>query len=638
MTPPFALKLPAPDAYGVWLAERREILLGQARDGAHRLRAGSAGSPIEVLRLWNDVGVAVSNAKALGELFAQVHPDAEVRDQATELEAEALGLATEIAMDRDVYDALESCLGSEDLDGEAVRVLEHSLREFRLQGVDRDEPTRQRLQTISAELVECGQRFDRNINESVVMRVAPERLAGLPEEFLTSHPAVAGQVELSTEYADYLAVLTFAQDRSLREDMSIAYFGKAWPDNDGLMREILLLRREKAVLLGYPDWSSYDAALKMVNSGEAVAELIEQVADLVRPSAARDYTALLDRKRQDVPGATDLDDADRRYYVATLGKERFDVDAELVRSYLHFPKALAGLLDVTGRLFGLTYLPVTDLPLWDDEVRSYDVVDTATGVRLGRMHLDLHPREGKYSWFAQFDLVKGVRGRQLPEGVLVCNFSHGSMSHQELTILFHEFGHLLHHMIGGHQAWVRFSGVATEWDFVEAPSQMLEEWAWDPAVLACFATNEAGQPIPPDLVGRMREAEGVGRGLERQWQLFLSAVAHTLHRDVPDDLTTAVQQLEDRLLLAHIPARHIHTAFPHLNGYSSAYYTYVWSFIIAKDLFTAFDRDDLMAPEVANRYRDLVLAPGGSRDAADLVAEFLGRPSSFEAFEAWLST
>jgi thimet oligopeptidase len=593
---------------------------------------------MEVLRLWNDIGVALSNAKALGELFSQVHPDAEVRDQATELEAEALGLATEIAMDRDVYDALESCLGSEDLDAEAVRVLEHSLRDFRLQGVDRDEPTRQRLQTISAELVECGQRFDRTINESVVvLRVAPERLAGLPEEFLSSHPAVDGQVELTTEYTDYLAVLTFAEDRSLREDMSIAYWGGAtWPDNDVLLREMLGLRREKALLLGYPDWPSYDAAQKMVDSGEAVAELIDQVADLVRPSAARDYAALLDRKRRDLPDATDLDDADRRYYVATLGKEQFDVDAELVRSYLHFTKALAGLLDVTGRLFGLTYLPVTDLARWDDEVRSYDVVDTATGARLGRMHLDLHPREGKYSWFAMFELVKGVRGRQLPEGVLVCNFSHGSMSHRELAILFHEFGHLLHHVIGGHQDWVRFSGVATEWDFVEAPSQMLEEWAWDPAVLASFATNEAGQPIPPDLVGRMREAEAVGRGLERQWQLFLSAVAHTLHHDVPDDITTAVQDLEDRLLLAHMPARHIHTAFPHLSGYSSAYYTYVWSFIIAKDLFTAFDRDDLLAPDVARRYRDLVLAPGGSRDAADLVAEFLGRPSSFAAFEAWL--
>ena len=319
---------------------------------------------------------------------------------------------------------------------------------------------------------------------------------------------MAGQVELSTEYADYLAVLTFAQDRSLREDMSIAYFGKAWPDNDGLLREILLLRREKALLLGYPDWPSYDAALKMVNSGEAVAELIEQVADLVRPSAARDYAALLDRKRRDLPDATDLDDADRRYYVATLGKERFDVDAELVRSYLHFPKALAGLLDVTGRLFGLTYLPVTDLPLWDDEVRSYDVVDTATGARLGRMHLDLHPREGKYSWFAQFDLVKGVRGRQLPEGVLVCTSPTGR-SHTTLTILFHEFGHLLHHMIGGHQAWVGFSGVATEWDFVEAPLQMSGVGVGS-AVLACFATTRPASPFPrpgrPDARGRRGRA------------------------------------------------------------------------------------------------------------------------------------
>jgi thimet oligopeptidase len=631
------MDLPAPDAYAPWLAQRREALLRQARDGAQRLRAGGTGGPMEVLRLWNDVGVALSNARFLGALLSQVHPASEVRAQSTELEAQAIGLATEIAMDRDVYEALAACVGSDDLDAAAVRVLEHSLRDFRLQGVDRDEPTRQRLLAISAQLVDCSQRFDRTINESVVaIRVAPEQLAGLPEEFVASHPAVDGQVEITTEYGDYLAVATSAHDRSLREEMSIAFWGIAWPENDALLREMLLLRHEKARLLGYPDWPSYDAALKMVDSGDAVAELIDRVADLVRPSAARDYQDLLDRKRQDVPDATDLDDADRRYYVAVLGKERFDVDPELVRSYLDFTKVLAGLLDVTGRLFGLTYLPVTDTPGWDDAVGSYDVMDTATGAGLGRMHLDLHPRDGKYSWFAMFELVRGVRGRQLPEGVLVCNFSHGSMSHRELAILFHEFGHLLHHIIGGHQDWVRFSGVATEWDFVEAPSQMLEEWAWDPAVLASFATNEAGQPIPADLVGRLHQAEGVGRGLERQWQLFLSAVAHTLHRDVPDDITTAVQNLDDRLLLAHMPARHIHTAFGHLNEYSSAYYTYVWSFIIAKDLFSAFDRKDLLAPGVAHSYRDLVLAPGGSRDAADLVADFLGRPSTFEAFEAWL--
>jgi len=168
---------------------------------------------------------------------------------------------------------------------------------------------------------------------------------------------------------------------------------------------------------------------------------------------------------------------------------------------------------VTGRLFGLRYVAVPDAPVWHEDVTAYDVLgDLGAGEEslLGRIYLDLHPREGKYKHAAQFTLVDGLAGRQLPEGVLVCNFSRGLMEHDHVVTLFHEFGHLLHHVLAGHGEWARFAGVATEWDFVEAPSQMLEEWAWDPEVLRSFAVDAAGEPIPADLVARMRAAEDFG--------------------------------------------------------------------------------------------------------------------------------
>jgi thimet oligopeptidase len=266
---------------------------------------------------------------------------------------------------------------------------------------------------------------------------------------------------------------------------------------------------------------------------------------------------------------------------------------------------------------------------------AYDVL--AAGQPLGRIYLDLHPREGKFKHAAQFDLAVGVTGTQLPEGVLVCNFPTGLMEHQHVVTLFHEFGHLVHHVLGGQQRYDRFSGVATEWDFVEAPSQMLEEWAWDVGVLQTFAVGADGTPIPAELVARMGAAKDFGKGLNMRTQTFYAALSYLLHRDLPADHTKVLRDVQTRYdLLDHLDGTHFQASFGHLSGYTSGYYTYLWSLVIAKDLFSAFDANDLFDPSIATRYRECILAPGGSKDAADLVTDFLGRPFSFAAFTAWL--
>ena len=309
-----------------------------------------------------------------------------------------------------------------------------------------------------------------------------------------------------------------------------------------------------------------------------------------------------------------------------------------MRTYFPFEQVRQGLLDVTGRLFGLEWTPVgrDEAGTWHDEVASYDV--GLEGVRIGRIHLDLHPREGKFKHAAQFDMVKGIAGHQLPEGVLVCNFNRGLMEHDEVVTLFHEFGHLIHHVLGGQGEWLRFSGVATEWDFVEAPSQMLEEWAWDADVLATFARNAAGETIPADLVAAMRRADQFGKGIYAAHQMSYAARSYFFHAEHHDDLTTFGDELQRRYsVFPPLEGAHMHCAFGHLDGYSSGYYTYMWSLVIAKDLFSAFDVDDMFAADVAGRYRDRVLGMGGRKDAADLVADFLGRPYSFDSWAAWLA-
>ena len=583
---------------------------------------------------------ALVNAVAVSSLLSQVHPAESVRSAAEKGEREAQRLLTELGLDRDLYDVL-AALDPSGLDEGAQRVLRLSLRDFRRAGVDQDESLRARIRELSERETEVAQEFSRNIRDDVrTVHLRPEQLEGLPADYVDAHAVGEdAKVVITTDYPDYLPFITFARDRFARRELLEAFLNRAWPANDALLKELLRLRDEHAKILGYADWPSYDVEVKMIKQGPAILEFIDRITAAAEESARRDYDMLLDRLRADVPDATSVDSTDKAYYAEVIRRESFDVDAQEVREYFDFSKVRAGLLGVTGRLFDVEYVPVPDAPTWHEEVATYDVL--ADGSLLGRIHLDLHPREGKYKHAAQFDLVPGIQGRQLPEGVLVCNFPRGLMEHNDVVTLFHEFGHLVHlvhHVLAGRLAWARFSGVATEWDFIEAPSQMLEEWAWDGDILQSFATNAAGEPIPGQLVAKMRAANEFGKGCHARTQMFYAALSYQAHGQVPDDTTAMVRDLQAKYdLFAYVPDTHFQAAFGHLQGYTSGYYTYMWSLVIAKDLFSTFDADNLFDTEVAHRYRDRILAAGGSKDAADLVEDFLGRPYSFEAFEAWLN-
>jgi len=295
-------------------------------------------------------------------------------------------------------------------------------------------------------------------------------------------------------------------------------------------------------------------------------------------------------------------------------------------------------------MFGIEYRRLSDAPVWHSDVTAWEVVEQ--GRTLGRFFLDLFPREGKYKHAAQFTLASGVREGALPEGALVCNFpapgdQPALLDHNDVVTFFHEFGHLLHHLFGGHTRWAGLSGVRTEWDFVEAPSQMLEEWCWDASVLQRFARHgETGEPIPAALVERMRAADEFGKGLRVRQQVFYAATSLRLHDRDPSGLdTTALSaQMQERYTpFRHVEGTYFHESFGHLEGYSAIYYTYLWSLVIAKDLFGVFRREGLLDPRPAVRYRRAILEPGGGAPAAKLVQEFLGREASFDAFADWLN-
>ena len=631
--------LPSDDAgWASFLTTTVDGALDEARAHLATLKDGSPRTAAEVLALWNASDDALARASAAAHLLAEVHPAAELREAAEARAQAAEDLATERGLDRALFEAF-SATDPAGLDDDSVRLHAHVLRDFRRAGVDRSAEERERLRALAQRCTELGLEFARNIREGArSIRVRPEQLAGLPEDFVAAHPADDdGLVTLTTEYPDLIPVRTYAHDASVRRALTTEYLRIAYPDNEPVLAELLRLRDERAHLLGYPDWPTYDAEVKMIGSGAAVAEFVERLDALTAEPAARDVAVLLERLRADDPSAAAVTPADSLYYDQVVRRETYDVDAQEVRRYFRYDKVRDGVMATVGRLLGLAFTRV-DAPSWHESVEVYDVrsVD-ADEALLGRFYLDMHPRAGKFNHAAQFTLVPGARDSRLPEGVLVCNFPTGSMEHDDVCTFFHEFGHLVHEIVGGHQRYAAFTGVATEWDFVEAPSQLLEEWAWDADVLASFATDDDGTPIPASLVARMNRADRFGRGAWTRRQLNFTALSYGLHATPPEDLDAFTAQVDERFgPYASLPDTHQFTGFGHLDGYGSAYYTYLWSLVIAKDLLTAFD-GALMDEAVGRRYRDLVLAPGGSRDAADLVEDFLSRPRSFDPFTTWLT-
>jgi thimet oligopeptidase len=300
---------------------------------------------------------------------------------------------------------------------------------------------------------------------------------------------------------------------------------------------------------------------------------------------------------------------------------------------------------LTSQLFGVEFREVIDAPAWHEDVECYEMFED--GELVGRFYLDMHPRTDKYNHAAQFDVRTGVKGVQIPEAALVCNFPGGEegdpglMQHSDVTTFLHEFGHLIHTLFAGHGEWCGIGGIRTEWDFVEAPSQMLEEWAWDPAVLQTFALHhETDEPIPTQLVKQMKQASEFGKGLGVRRQMVYAQISISCYNQDPATLDTdkLVAEITKRYQpFPYVEGTHLQCAFGHLGGYSAIYYTYMWSLVIAKDMFAQFDSADLLRPGVAVKYRNRVLTPGGSKPAATLVSDFLGREFNSDAWKAWLN-
>jgi len=634
------------EALTAWVSAR---LAAHESALAALLAVAGARTPENSLRHFDAAIEQLSLAGAQAGILNSVAADKAVRDQA-QMEAQRVAMAgSALSLNRAVYDALVAI----SLDGASAATKHYvgrTLLGYRLSGVDKDEATRDRLHALHDKATQLSLAFSRNIQEGgKTVEAAPEELEGLPADYIARHPAQKGKsgaerVTLTTDPPDMMPVMTFAASAELRKKMFLAYNTRAYPANRQLLLDLLATRQEIASVLGFRSWADLATADQMMESAANVRTFLAKLDEASREGARDEHAQVLAFARDRQPELSEIDITSRGYWYEQFRRTKYDFDSQSVRPYFPYARVEAGVLETAAKLFKVEFRPST-APAWHEAVSVYEVFEG--GRLVGRFYLDMHPREGKNKWFSATPVVAGVRGRVLPEAGLICNFpapeetDPGLLQYSDVVTFFHEFGHLMHALLGGHTEWVGLSGFATEGDFIEVPSQMLEEFFRDEKLLQVFAKHyETGETLPSALIRSMKLAGAFGRADWVRTQLYYTTLSLNLHDQDPAGIDPDVMTRE--LYASFQPwtwleGSKMYASFGHLTGYSSNYYTYMFDKVIALDFFGQFDPKDLLSGDAGERYRRMVLEQGGSKPAKELVRDFLGRGEEFAAFSKWLN-
>ena len=635
-----------PAALETWVnarlaAEKADLDKVTAVQGAHTVE--------NTVRPYDDALNELALAGNEAYLMYSVGNSAPLRDKGQALAATVSSAATDLNLNQAVYKALAAVPPSSD--PATKHYVERALLEYRLAGVDKDDATRAKIRQLQDKITDASLVFGRNVADGKLEVTATKaQLKGLPEDYIARHkPATDGSYTLTTDSPDSTPVMNFAEDADLRKRMYLVYNQRAYPKNIAVLKSVLEARQELATTLGYKTFADFAMADQMMGSATNLKVFLKQVDDASRGAADKEYASLLEYTKKQQPGMTNILASDAGYWSEQYRRSKYDFDAQSVRPYFPYDEVQAGILKTAASLFHVEFQAVAEAKTWDPSVSTFDVFDGsgAAKKKLGRIYLDMHPREGKDKWFSSAPVVPGIRGKQLPEGALICNFSGGVpgdpglMEYSEVVIFFHEFGHLMHHILGGQGEWSNAGGFNVEGDFVEAPSQMLEEMFRDRSILQSFAKQyKTGETIPAALIEKMNAAGAYGRGRWTQGQLFAATYSLQVHDRAPEQVDFDGLLREDSDKFSHftfVDGDRMYASFTHLTGYSSNYYTYVLDKVIAVDFFSKFDKANLLAGPTAMRYRKTVLEPGAAKPAAELVKDFLGRPQNLDALKLWIN-
>ncbi|MEM9695918.1 MAG: M3 family metallopeptidase, partial [Myxococcota bacterium] len=588
---------------------------------------------------------SVFNASEFPYLMGVTHPDEAIREAARDCEAKTEKLTTSLFFNRALADVLRAYAAQKDpLSPERQRFVAETLRDFRRNGIDLDADDKKRLSQLNEELTELGQRFVAEIGDSTSsIEVRPDQLKGLSESFISKHPAGAnGKVTLTTDYTDFYDVAKFAEDREMAKRLYVKFVNRGGDVNVRRIERVLELRHEKAELLGYPSWAAYAVEPRMAKTVGAVEAFLDRVSTAIAPAVQRELAAF--RKLFNAKGnrGKPMVPSDRYFLTEQLKNTRYKLDSKKLAQYFEIDRVTQGILGLTAEMYGLDFV-VIEGRVWHPSVKTVEVREK-DGKVVGTFYLDLQPREQKYKHAAMFGIREAKTlpngSYQSPVAALVCNFPGPGepMNHDQVVTYFHEFGHVLHHLFSKTEL-ASFAGTNTARDFVETPSQMFEEWAWDRGVLDRFARHSAtGAKIPAAMYEAMVASRRAGLALHTERQLYLARLDLNFHASEPGFSST------DRLAQVHrksfsfqyVPGTHFQSSFGHLIGYDAGYYGYQWALTLAFDVLSRFQREGLLNRNTARAWREGVLSRGGSRDPSELVRGFLGREPTEEAYVDFL--
>jgi len=606
-------------------------------------------------RAWSPVGHmnAVVNNDALRETYNDCLPV--LSEYGTEMgQHEGLYKAFQQIADGDEYARLDTA---------QKKVIDNALRDFRLSGIELGQDARNRYKEILQKLSQLSSQYSDNVLDATNAwhkQISDETLlAGLPESARSLAKQTAGQRGLegwvfTLEFPSYYPVMTYADNRDLREELYSAYVTRAseqgphagqW-DNTAIMDEILALRHEAARLLGFNNYAERSLATKMADSTEQVTGFLNDLAERSRPAAVRELEEVRDFARAH-DNSDDLQAWDIPYYSEKLRQKKYAISQEELKPYFPEPRVIEGLFLIVARLYGLQIEVAEGVDTWHEDVHFYRIRDAAGDVR-GEFYLDLYARQHKRggAWMDECINRRDTgKGLQIPVAYLTCNFSPpigdqpALFTHDEVITLFHEFGHGLHHML----TQINYSGVSgisgVAWDAVELPSQFMENWCWEREALDLFSGNyETGEKIPDEMYQRMQQAKNFQSAMQMMRQLEFASFDIRIHRDYDPArgarIHSTLNRVREEIAVMQPPAfNRFENSFTHIfgGGYAAGYYSYKWAEVLSADAFSAFEETGIFNRDTGNKFLSSVLEQGGSREPMELFVEFRGREPTIDA-------
>ncbi len=585
-------------------------------------------------------------------ILKDIHPSDKVRQAAAVAEENAGKYLVQVASRRELYKAVKGWQANagarEVLDAEQQRLLELTLRDFRRNGLELPDDKLKRLVELRSRLTELSTKFGQHLNENAdSIEVSEAELDGLPQPMIDRlAKSKSGGRVVTTKYPDYYPFMDNAKSEAARQRLYVAMESREAARNTPLLKEAIALREEQARLLGYATHADYVTGDQMAKDAGTVREFLASLRERLKPRRDADFAKMLELKRAETGDArAELRPWDVPYYLNQIKKRDFTLDSERIREFFPAPTVLAGLFKVYESLLGIQIKEVADADVWAPEVKLYEVREQGTGAYVASFYLDLFPRKGKYGHAASagVTVARLLGGKyQAPIGLIMANFNPPAagrpslLAHDEVKTLFHEFGHVMHQTLTvaryGSQA-----GSAVSRDFVEAPSQMLENWVYEKPVLDLMSGHylDPSKKLPLETVERLKAARTFDAGWRYTRQVFLASFDQALHTATealdPDEVSRRLYQ--EILGIAPAPDTHFPATFGHLmGGYDAGYYGYLWAEVFADDMFSLFTQKGVMDAELGRRYREAILAPGRSEEPDRLLERFLGRKPTNEAF------